>query len=397
MSISSGPEATGQAIALEASKLGACDVLKMDVEGAELGILREYKHLATCQAVLLEVHYTAEREEIARILTAAGLVLYHEKAPGAGCWIQRWLSPSQMAKVGAAPERAPHLFISILGWKRSPFNAQSMERLVLGCAQLGITLTEDANQVSGVDRARNISIAKALNTDFTHFMFIDSDVSFSAEDIIGMMRSGYDVVGGAYPKKGINWKAVEDAVKRGVPHDQLATYATDFVGNAAPGVMSGQFNRETGARFVELEELGTGFLMLTRSCIERYIEHWRDEIAYVTDYEPRGVVHHMVFNCERDPACELEQAKREVLDAARCRRRLAQPWEDAAADYREALKRGSATNGRYLTEDFSFCRRWKMMGGKVMLALDARLAHQGPAIFEGFLGAQYEPAKEAAQ
>lgn len=375
---------------IHAELLGSCDVLKVDIEGAELEVLRHYKHLAGCSAVLVEVHYTAEREEIGRILTGAGLVLYHEKQPGAGCWVQRWLSKEMAAKVKPAAERAPHLFLSILGWKRSPFNAQSVERLVLTCAERGINVSHDANMVSGVDRARNISIEKARLTDYTHFMFIDSDIAFDPEQVLEMMSTGYDVVGGAYPKKGINWKAVAKAVRDGVPDDELPSHANDFVGNAAPGPGTGQVS-PLGARYMEVEELGTGFLMIRRECIERYIDHWRDEIAYITDYEPRDIVHHMVFSCERDPACELEQAKRALL---------ALPHGCSEADaghavsrYHRALMAGPACNGRYLTEDFSFCRRWKMMGGKVMLALDARLAHQGPFIFEGHLGLQYTQDK----
>ena len=207
----------------------------------------------------------------------------------------------------------------MLGWKLGPFHAQSREQLVLRCAEVGVTLTVHADMTSGVDRARNISIELARREcqDFTHFMFIDSDIAFRADDILAMMATGYDVVGGAYPKKGVNWKSVAKAVRDGVPDGELSVYANDFVGNASPGPGVGAVNRETGARYMEIEELGTGFLMLTRGCIERYIEHWRDEIAYITDYPPQGVVHHMVFSCERDPACQQMAIERGGVRARR--------------------------------------------------------------------------------
>lgn len=282
----------------------------------------------------------------------------------------------------------PHLFLAVLGWKLSPFHAQSREALVLACAQQGVDLTIHPDMTSGVDRARNISVELARTTDCTHFMFIDSDLAFDPGDVLAMMRSGFDVVGGSYPKKGINWKAVVEAVKAGKTAEELPEYANDFVGNAASSQVAGQVDPESGARYLEVEELGTGFLMLTRGAIERYIAHWRDEIAYVTDYEPRGAVHHMVFACERDPACELEKAKRALLEAA-ARMPLADLHVEAGL-YARALFKGAVANGRYLTEDYSFCRRWRMLGGKVMLALDARLVHQGPFLFQGHLGHQYE-------
>ena len=292
-------------------------MLKVDIEGAELEVLRHYKHLAGCSAVMVEVHLsTAEREEIARILTRCGAwcsTTRRRRCLAAPAGVQRWLSPAKMAEVKPPGPSKPHLFLTVLGWKCGPFHVQSREYLALRCAELGVTLTVHADMTSGVDRARNISIELARREcpDFTHFMFIDSDIAFQADDILEMMQTGYDVVGGAYPKKGVNWASVAKAVRAGVPDNELASHANDFVGNASADQQgNGSRNPATGSRFMEVEELGTGFLMLTRDCIERYIEHWKDEIAYVTDYPPQGLVHHMVFSCERDPACELEQAKR---------------------------------------------------------------------------------------
>lgn len=307
--------------------------------------------------------------------------------------------------IQATPRERPHLFLAVLGWKLSPFHAQSREALVLACAQQGVDLTIHPDMTSGVDRARNISIELARTTDCTHFMFIDSDLAFDPADVLAMLATGFDVVGGAYPKKHINWRAVVEAVKAGKTAEELPEYANDFVGNAKGRELAGSVDPTSGARYLEVEELGTGFLMLRRGAIERYIERWRDEIAYLTDYEPRGVVHHMVFACERDPAAPLMAAVRGLLDeaakyaeAVRKRDGSALPWElaDAAMAYREELSRDHAL-GRYLTEDYSFCRRWRMLGGKVMLALDATLVHQGPFLFQGHLGHQYEQKAQAAE
>ena len=34
-------------------------------------------------------------------------------------------------------------------------------------------------------------------------------------------------------------------------------------------------------------------------------------------------------------------------------------------------------NGRYLSEDYAFCRRWQSVGGKVFIDARSRLTHQG--------------------
>jgi hypothetical protein len=40
--------------------------------------------------------------------------------------------------------------------------------------------------------------------DFTHFMFIDADIEFSAQSIIRMLAKDKDVLCGLYSKKSIN-------------------------------------------------------------------------------------------------------------------------------------------------------------------------------------------------
>jgi hypothetical protein len=39
--------------------------------------------------------------------------------------------------------------------------------------------------------------------------------------------------------------------------------------------------------------------------------------------------------------------------------------------------------GRYLSEDYTFCRRWEAMGGKVYVDANSNLAHQGGKIYRG--------------
>lgn len=282
--------------------------------------------------------------------------------------------------------KPPHIFLAVLGWKLAPHHAQSRERLVIRCIEEGIALTIRPEMGAGIDRGRNISIAtmRRCAPDCTHFLFIDSDLAFDPDDIFDMMKTGLDVVGGAYPKKKIDWDACVDAVHAGVDARELPQHAAAFVVNAQPGKLKALVDTK-GKRYAEVEEIGTGFLMLKREAIERYIEHYRTEIAYTTDYEPENAEHHMVFAAQRDPACELEVAKQALLEVA------ARPGhgglEAPANRYREALDAGQKANGRYLSEDYAFCRKWRMMGGKVYCAVDVRLVHQGPMLFEGHLGA----------
>jgi hypothetical protein len=42
-------------------------------------------------------------------------------------------------------------------------------------------------------------------------------------------------------------------------------------------------------------------------------------------------------------------------------------------------------SGRYLSEDYAFCRRWRDIGGKVYADLDSQLLHVGQHLFRGDL------------
>jgi hypothetical protein len=53
-----------------------------------------------------------------------------------------------------------------------------------------------------VTRARNSCVAAFLAQKvFTHFLFIDADISFEPLSILKLIKSDKDIVGGVYPKK----------------------------------------------------------------------------------------------------------------------------------------------------------------------------------------------------
>ena len=47
--------------------------------------------------------------------------------------------------------------------------------------------------------------------------------------------------------------------------------------------------------------------------------------------------------------------------------------------------------GTYLSEDFSFCRRWTDMGGEIWADLQSRLTHVGTVSFDGDVATQFSP------
>ena len=43
-------------------------------------------------------------------------------------------------------------------------------------------------------------------------------------------------------------------------------------------------------------------------------------------------------------------------------------------------------NGRYLSEDFAFCERWRAIGGDIAVDLRSTLLHEGSHVYSGQLG-----------
>jgi hypothetical protein len=196
-----------------------------------------------------------------------------------------------------------------------------------------------------ITRARNNCVKKFLASKSTHLLFIDSDLEFRVEDIVAMLKSGHGLVGGLYPKKHINWKAVRAAAEAGA--EDLSAFAADYVVNLSPG----EHNCIGGC--VAVDELGTGFMLIARDVLERYIAAY-PEIQYLSDSdEDRDEPVHAVFDCYIDPASK-----------------------------------------RYLSEDYAFCRRAMALGIQPMAYLPAKLAHVGRHVFKGDLGALFQGLNE---
>ena len=69
-----------------------------------------------------------------------------------------------------------------------------------------------------ITRARNYCVDEFLRGHWTHLMFIDSDIGYSADDVLVLLAlmeedSPYDVMCGPYPKKTIAWEKVYEAAK----------------------------------------------------------------------------------------------------------------------------------------------------------------------------------------
>jgi hypothetical protein len=205
-----------------------------------------------------------------------------------------------------------------------------------------------------VQRARNYVVDEFLRSDFTHLMFIDSDISFDARDVLGMLGiqtqnpEKYDIMTAPYPKKTIAWEKVAKAAAAGKADENpfnLEQYTSDFVFNPVKGTASFELGEP-----LEIREGGTGFMLIPREVFEKYKKAY-PELAYRPDHArtenfdgTRDI--HAYFDCVIDPESK-----------------------------------------RYLSEDYFFCRKAREAGMSVWMCPWMKLNHVGSYVFRGDMGA----------
>lgn len=117
---------------------------------------------------------------------------------------------------------------------------------------------------SAVGRARNMITRKFLDSDCDKLLFIDSDLTFSAQHVERLFNHNLDIVAGLYPKK-----------QQGPV--QWVINTLDTPGEVLPD------------KLYEVKYVGTGFLMIDRSVFEKMVKGFGSEIAYISDADHKTV------------------------------------------------------------------------------------------------------------
>ena len=176
-----------------------------------------------------------------------------------------------------------------------------------------------------IPRARNDIFQTFWDGDWTDLLFVDGDIGFAPVNAWRLLDSTHDVCAAPYPLKRIDWDAVS---LMGSAEDARAA-AVETVINYMPGAVVG------GDGFAPVLDAGTGFMRVSRDAAELMICAY-PELAYEAEGGGKRVA---VF----DPMVR---------------------------------------DGRYLSEDYAFCRRWQDLGFDVMVdTVGPPLLHRGLLTF----------------
>lgn len=214
----------------------------------------------------------------------------------------------------------------------------SILALQADCAIKGYQCVVDfIGNESLVERARNILVARFLVSDATHLLFIDADIGFSSDAVFRLLDADKDVATAVYPKKAIDWGQVQ-AKLEAADTEPVNQMGLDFNINIASDKEKVEPNG-----FVRVLDSATGFMLIKRAVLERMAEHYRGELYCVNDIMGQVVKDYVALF-----ACMIDVNTR-----------------------------------RFLSEDYSFCRRYQQLGGEIWADLVTPLSHFGTNIFTG--------------
>jgi len=238
-----------------------------------------------------------------------------------------------------------------------------------------------------ITRGRNTVVAKFMKQKhMSHLLFIDADISWQPQTIEKIWKADKDIVGAAYPKKGLQFEKLDMVMPELVVKNTDGSPALDANGqvqfhkfgpsvvvetNAAgetvtrnvagnrsleaylkANLMNYTMNygeeKQVQNNLLDVKHIGTGFMLIKRKVFEKMMEEHKetkyDDDIGILNAEENEFLYNL-FDTQTHP--------------------------------------GSDKRVHLLSEDYLFCKNWIDMGGKVYLEVTSPLTHTGTFTFQG--------------
>jgi hypothetical protein len=186
-----------------------------------------------------------------------------------------------------------------------------------------------------VTQARNNCVSYFLNSECTHFLFIDADIGFEPEAIYRLIEKDVPLALTPYPVKGYG-------------KDHQLQFIVHFPDKDNVRIDKGGFTEITAGP--------TGFMMIKREVFEKLAEKYPERKTV-----NKQLVGNKVETMEKGWYTFFETAQ-------------------------------DPENG-YLGEDIAFCRLWTNIGGKIYADTQTPLTHFGSHAFHGSLNMMFAKQK----
>lgn len=253
--------------------------------------------------------------------------------------------------------KPPQLFIAtpMFGGQANYMYMIGLINLLTKLGQAGIpSMFEIAANESLITKARNILVEGFLKSNATHMLFLDGDLGFDADDIIRMIQADKDLIGGQYAKKKINWDVVKRVIQAvpDIPPAHVNAVIAESTFRPIGDTLTFDINQP-----VEVESIATGMMLIKREVFERMAKEL--------------------------PEIEIISGGSETMDP-KTMTRVTDPHRKAHAYFDTSI---DPVTKAYTSEDFTFCQRFRKIGGQVFLAPWTRTVHVGTYEYVCDLGA----------
>lgn len=262
--------------------------------------------------------------------------------------ITKQLFQNSPLTINKAPATRPtKLFIAtpMFGGSANYMYMISLINLLTKLGQNGIpSMFEIAANESLITKARNILVEGFLKSDASHMLFLDADLGFESDDIIKMIQADKDLIGGQYAKKKINWDVVKRVVQEvpNIPSPHINAVIAESTFRPIGDQLSFRIDEP-----VEVESIATGMMLIKREVFEKMAAAL--------------------------PEIKIISGGSETMDP-KTMTRITDPHREAHAYFDVSIDPNTRA---YTSEDFTFCKRWRQIGGKVYLAPWTRTVHVG--------------------
>ena len=223
---------------------------------------------------------------------------------------------------------------------------QSVLKFQAECLHKNIHITIDMMKSSLVTQGRNTLVSHFLSGDYTHLLFIDSDILFYPNSIFKMIDKNVEVCSIPYPMKLINWDKV---YKKYEDIPSMTNLQKHTSGNKFPvKIKDNENNVSFTNEMIELDYAPTGCLLLKREVFDKLIK------AY-----PNKTIH-----------------QESMVDGKMIIKPNLYNFFDTYYDEKDK---------RYYGEDFAFSKLWREIGGKCYALITEYITHVGEYQFTGRL------------
>lgn len=197
-----------------------------------------------------------------------------------------------------------------------------------------------------ITQGRNLCVADfmARKDDYTHFLFIDSDIEFQADTIFKMLDADKELIAAPYPLKVLDWSKIHSRTKE---HD-LDQESMSRSGFTWP--MKNEKSDEVIVKkgIMEVTHAPTGCMLIKKQVFEKMIAAYPERKIVQKSFVNGGYVEKPYLYNLFDTYHEPETKK-------------------------------------YYGEDFGFCKRWTEIGGKCFIYVMDSVTHVGEYKYSGSL------------